>query len=121
MKSADSTNSAHLADHLSSALDDGKAVAIRVLPVSTMTTITDYMIVATGRSSRQVKALTRRVRDAASALGVRAIGLEGEASAEWVLVDLGDCVVHIMQAEARDFYQLEKLWEEHPKDRAEVG
>ncbi len=120
MNSQPNIEPASLADQIHSALDDGKALDIRVLDVARMTVITDYMIIATGRSSRQVKALLERVREAAAAIGVRPLGVEGENAAEWVLIDLGDVVVHIMQAEARDFYQLEKLWETHPLTRADA-
>jgi ribosome-associated protein len=106
------------------ALEDGKGVDIRVLDVHTMTVITDYMIVATGRSSRQVKALADRVREAVvahKAEGASVVGIEGEAQAEWVLIDLGDVIVHVMQPETREFYQLEKLWEERPRAQADAG
>jgi len=108
--------SADCAEHIRDALDDGKAVDIRVLDVADQTVITDFMIVATGRSARQVKALVERVREAAREIGLSVLGVEGEQGAEWVLVDLGDVVVHIMQPDCRDFYQLEKLWEQN--DRA---
>jgi len=121
MKSDNSISPAALADHVQTALDDGKAVDIRVLNVTGLTSITDYMIVASGPTSRQVKALTERVRAAVVALGLRPLGVEGEASAEWVLVDFGDVLVHIMQAETRDFYQLEKLWDTAPSVQVDAG
>ena len=110
-----------LAESVREALDDGKAVDIRVLEVSARTVITDFMIIATGRSDRQVKALTGRVREMATRLPGGVLGVEGEASGEWVLIDLGDVVVHIMQPETRDFYQLEKLWETRTGAHAEAG
>ncbi len=110
-----------LAAQIVAALDDGKAVDIRTLDVRNLTVITDYMLIASGRSSRQVKALTDRVRGRARAEGAEILGIEGERQADWVLVDLGDVVIHIMQPDARDFYQLEKLWEERVPVRADVN
>jgi ribosome-associated protein len=105
-----------LRDLLTSSLDDGKAVDIRVLDVRDMTSITDYMVVASGRSSRQVKALKDRVIDAAREKDVRPIGVEGDNVCEWVLIDFGDVIVHAMQQETRDFFQLEKLWDRSATD-----
>lgn len=92
-------------------LEDGKAENIQTLDVRKLTSMTDYMVIATGRSSRQVKALAEHVAEAARQIKHRPLGIEGEQAAEWVLVDLSDVIVHVMQAEAREFYQLEKLWE----------
>lgn len=121
MKSDTDITPAALSQCVQTALDDGKAVDIRALDVTSLTSITDFMVIATGRSSRQVKALTERVRAAVAAIGLRPIGVEGEASAEWVLLDFGDVVVHVMQPEMRDFYQLEKLWETHAERHADAG
>lgn len=99
------------------ALDDGKALDIKVLDVRKLTSMADYMVIATGRSSRQVKALADHVADAARALKVKPLGIEGEQASEWILVDLGDIIVHVMQAETREFYQLEKLWTPAPRAR----
>lgn len=93
------------------ALDDGKAEDIKSVDVRKLTSIADYMVIATGRSSRQVKGLADRVLEAARAQGLKPIGVEGERNAEWILIDLGDVIVHVMQPEPRLFYQLEKLWE----------
>lgn len=104
-----------LLDTVTKALDDGKAVDIRVLDVRKLTTMADYMVVATGRSSRQVKALADQVEAAARALKQRPLGVEGQQAAEWILIDLGDVICHVMQAETREFYQLEKLWTAPPR------
>ncbi len=107
-----------LVDLVTVSLDDGKAENICVIDVRELTTITDYMVVASGRSSRQVKALTNRVLEAARDRNLRPIGIEGETVGEWVLIDFGDVIVHTMQPETRAFYQLEKLWDHRP---AETG
>ena len=92
------------------ALEDLKAVDIRVLDVHNLTSITDAMIIASGTSNRHVKSLADRVIEAAKHHGIQPIGSEGLDQGEWALVDLGDAVVHVMQPRIRDFYQLEKLW-----------
>ena len=91
-------------------LQDLKAMDIQVLDVTDMTTITDIMIIASGRSNRQVKAMAKHVIETAKALDLPVLGVEGEREGEWVLVDLGDIVVHLMQPATRAYYQLEKLW-----------
>jgi len=91
-------------------LDDMKAQDIRVLDVRGKTSVTDVMVIASGTSARQVRAQSERVIEKAKLAGVTPLGREGEVEAEWVLVDLGDVVVHLMQPEIRDFYHLEKLW-----------
>lgn len=93
------------------ALDDLKGVDVRTIDVQALTPITDTMIMCTGTSSRHVQALARAVVDKARAHGVRPRGIEGMNEGEWVLVDLDSVVVHVMQAQARAFYQLEKLWD----------
>ncbi len=92
------------------ALDEMKAQGVVCLDVSKLTSITHYMIIATGSSSRQVKALANDVIEKTKAAGASIFGVEGQNGAEWVLVDLGPIVLHLMQAESREFYQLEKLW-----------
>ena len=93
------------------ALEDLKASNVRVLDVRGMTDVTDFMIIASGRSNRQVKALAENVVVKAKERGQRPMGLEGATQGEWILVDLCDVVVHVMLPEVRDFYQLEKLWD----------
>lgn len=93
-----------------SALEDRKGQNIRVLDVRGVASFTDLMIIASGNSTRQVKALSDRVVEVCKEAGVRPIGVEGEREAEWVLVDLGDVVAHIMLPDVRDFYNLDGLW-----------
>ena len=94
------------------ALEDAKAQDIKVMDVTGLTDITDYMILATGTSSRHVKSVADKLVDAMKKLGRRPLGIEGTEDAEWVLVDVDDTIVHVMQADAREFYDLEKLWGE---------
>jgi len=92
------------------ALEDLKAFDTKILDVHEIASFTDLMIIASGTSTRQVKALSDKVIEKCKQTGVRPLGVEGERDAEWILVDLGDIVVHIMKPETRDFYNLEKLW-----------
>jgi ribosome-associated protein len=93
------------------ALEDIKAEEIEVLDVTGMTDVTDFMIIATGKSTRQVKALANEVVMQAKAAGVQPLGVEGEDVGEWALVDLGDVIAHIMTPQTRSTYTLEKLWQ----------
>ena len=103
-------NSEALRDLVVDALDDVKGQDIVCLDVKDMTTVTDYMVVATGTSNRHVKALVDRVSERAKENGRPAIGVEGEEGGEWVLLDLEDVLVHVMLPAMREFYNLEKLW-----------
>lgn len=91
-------------------LDDLKAQNVKVLNVQGLTSIADYMVIASATSTRHVKALTDEVAEQAKKAGFPPIGSEGEQGSEWMLVDLGDVVLHVMQPAAREFYDLEKLW-----------
>lgn len=99
-----------LAELATTALDDMKAQAIRSINVSNLTSITDYMVIATGTSTTHVKALADSVDKAAKDAGQTVKSIEGKMQAEWVLVDLGDVVVHLMVAPMRALYNLEDLW-----------
>lgn len=92
------------------ALQDLKAEDVAVLDVRDKTTVTDWVIIATGSSSRHVKSVANNVVTEAKKAGRSALGIEGEDDGEWVLVDLGDVIVHVMQAQVREFYDLESLW-----------
>ena len=112
-------NSETLCDLVVEALAEVKAQDIVKLDVSKMTTVTDYMVVASGTSNRHVKALADAVAEKAKQAGHRPAGVEGEEGSEWVLLDLGDTLVHVMLPRVREFYNLEKLWSLSPaKDRA---
>ena len=93
------------------ALEDLKGEDIVELDVKDKTSVTDLMILVSGTSSRHVKSIADNVVSEAKDAGVKPLGVEGEAQAEWVLVDLGDIVVHVMQPHIREFYDLEKLWQ----------
>ena len=94
------------------ALEELKAENIVLLDVSGIASFTDYMIFASGNSTRHVSAIAAAVIDAAKAAGRPALGAEGEEIGEWILVDLGDAIVHVMLPDVRQYYELEKLWGE---------
>ncbi len=93
------------------ALDEMKAVNVKVLDVHKLTDITDTMVIATGNSDRHVRSIADRVVEHAKKAGFRPMGVEGERDGEWVLVDLHDVIVHIMLPRVREFYRLENLWD----------
>jgi len=101
------------------ALEELKAKDVVRIDVRELTGVTDYMIIASGGSNRQVSALADNVIEKAKAVGCRPLGVEGKDSGEWVLVDLGDIVVHIMQPATRQFYDLERLWQSAESRRAQ--
>jgi ribosome-associated protein len=99
---------------VATALDDMKAVNVRVLDVRGLTDIADTMVIASGNSDRHVRSIAERVVETAKAAGFRPLGTEGERDGEWVLVDLQDVLVHVMLPRVREFYGLERLWEGGP-------
>jgi len=112
-------NSEQLSELVIEALDDMKGQDIVRLDVRNLTTVTDYMVVASGTSNRHVKAMADAVYDKAKAAGHKPSGVEGTEGSEWVLLDLGDALVHVMLPRVREFYNLEKLWSLTPtKDLA---
>lgn len=107
-------NSEQLSDLVIDALEEVKGKDIVRLDVRKMTSVTDYMVVASGTSNRHVKALAEAVAEKAKEAGHRPSGVEGEDGSEWVLLDLGDTLVHVMLPRVREFYNLEKLWSLSP-------
>lgn len=92
-------------------LEDNKAQKIECIDVRGKTSVADYMVVATGTSGRHVKALAEHVAVEAKKKGIEPLGTEGQEVSDWVLVDLGDVIAHVMQEKTREYYQLEKLWQ----------
>lgn len=105
---------AKLAKIAVSALEDIKARDITVLDVRKLTSFADTLVIASADSNRQVKALAHHVRDMLKAAGASIVGVEGEEGGEWVLIDAGDIVVHVMQPAIRAYYKLEELWTPPP-------
>ena len=106
------------------ALEDIKARDIEVINTTKLSSLFDRIIVASAASARQTKSLARSVQDKVLAAGGRVLGMEGEETGEWIVVDLGDIVVHIMQPAVRSYYNLEELWAARPaarKKSAAVG
>lgn len=99
------------------ALEDLKGENIVELNVAELSDVMDVLVIATGTSNRHVKSLANNVVMEGKDKGVPPIGVEGMDTGEWVLVDFGDTVVHVMQQKARDFYELEKLWSMEPAGR----
>jgi len=104
---------------VTAALEDVKAKDIVTIDVRGKTSITDFMIIASGSSARQVKALAENVIEKAKEQGVRPVGSEGLDGGEWALIDLNDVVVHVMQVETREHYDLERLWQGAEQSRAQ--
>ncbi len=106
-------HSKRLATLVEAALDDMKARDVRVIDVRKLTTVTDYMVIASGTSDRHVRSMANHVIEKAGAAGCKPMGTEGAEAGEWVLVDLRDVVVHVMLGKIRDLYKLENLWDMH--------
>jgi len=112
-------NSKELLEFTRETLDDLKARDIVVLDVAEMTTVADYIVVASGTSGRHVSSVADRLVAAAKEAGVRPLGVEGKDGGEWVLIDLQDIIVHVMQPAVREFYKLEDLWSVRPSTAAD--
>lgn len=113
-------NAEQLSKIVVDALEDMKGVDIKILDVHEKSDVTDIMVIVAGNSTRQVKSLANNVVEKVKAAGQQPLGIEGEQDSSWMLVDLGDVVVHVMLPETRDFYNLEKLWgEDAPQERKE--
>ena len=99
-------------------LDERKGHNITTIDVRGKTTVTDYMVLATGTSDRHIKSLADYVTEKVKDNGFKPLGQEGGLGSDWVLVDLGDVILHLMTEKARDHYQLEKLWSVEQKSEA---
>jgi ribosome-associated protein len=100
------------------ALDDMKALEVKLLDVRGLTDIADFMVIASGTSDRHVRAVAQRVVERAKEAGFRPHGIEGQQDGDWVLIDLHDMIVHVMLPRVREFYGLEKLWDMSVTKRA---
>lgn len=118
-------DTATLRKHVIDALEELKAKDIREIDVRGKTSIADLLVIASGTSARHVKSLADEVARYARKAGVMPLGVEGEQEGEWVLVDLGDVIVHVMLPRIREFYGLERLWtvgdHGHEIDAAQAG
>ena len=99
-----------IAQLVTDTMKDLKAEDVQTFDVRALTTMTDFMIIASGRSDRQVKAIADKVIETAKIRRIRPLGVEGQNQAEWILIDFGDVIAHIMHPTTREYYQLEKLW-----------
>jgi ribosome-associated protein len=104
-----------------SALEDIKAADIEVINVTKLTSLFDRVVIASGNSNRQTRALAKHVQEKVREAGGTVVSVEGEDTGEWVLVDLGDIVVHLMQPAVRSYYNLEELWQATPAARRKMA
>lgn len=107
-------NAEQLVTLIKTALADIKAQDVIALDVRNMTSIADHIVIASGTSSRHVKSIADRVIEQVKEAGARPLGIEGDAMSDWVLVDIGDVVLHVMTPATRQFYDLERLWSMKP-------
>lgn len=114
-------NAETLVELTQAALADVKAQDILVIDVRDKHSLTDYMIIATGTSNRQINAMLEKVRENVKKHGAQPLGEEGKGESDWVLLGLGDVIVHMMTAAARQFYDLERLWQGAEQSRAADG
>lgn len=92
------------------ALDADKALEIEMIDLRGLTSIADYMVIASGTSSRHVSAMADKLAERLNILGLKDVRIEGQESCEWVIVDAGDVIIHLFKPEVRSFYNLEKMW-----------
>ncbi|NII53061.1 ribosome silencing factor [Luteibacter sp. SG786] len=109
-KAKSAASNEHLRQRVVAALEDLKAKDVREIDVRGKTSIADILFIASGTSARHVKSIADEVIKFAKEAGVMPLGVEGQTEAEWVLVDLGDIIVHVMMPRIREFYGLERLW-----------
>jgi len=109
-KAKSAAGNEHLRKRVVAALEDLKAKDVREIDVRGKTSIADILFIASGTSARHVKSIADEVIKFAKEAGVMPLGVEGQTEAEWVLVDLGDIIVHVMMPRIREFYGLERLW-----------
>jgi ribosome-associated protein len=119
--SADALPFDQLRDLVIDALEDFKAIDIQQIDVSGQNPLTDLFVIASGNSTRHIKSMAENLVIKAKAAGCPPLGVEGQAQAEWVLVDLNDVIVHLMLPKTRAFYNLEKLWEASKVQRSHSG
>jgi len=110
-----------LKDHVLQALDDMKAQDIVALDIAEVSSFADYMVIATGTSDTHVRAIANAAATDLAKKGSRPLSEEGADVSEWVLIDFGDVVLHVMRQEVRDFYELEKLWDSEVRKMLEQG
>jgi len=101
-------------------LEDLKARDVRVFDVRNMTSVTDYFLLASGTSDRHVRSLADKLVQSVKQAGESPLGVEGQDAGEWILIDLNDVVVHVMQPRTREFYKLEDLWTLGPSGEMEL-
>ncbi|UUX52233.1 ribosome silencing factor [Nisaea acidiphila] len=109
-----------LVDLASRSLDDSKAEDIVVIDLEGKSSISDHMLIASGRSTRQVAAMAEHLIEKLKSVGVKGISVEGQSQGDWVLIDAGDIIVHLFRPEVREFYALEKMWGSEPPARGRV-
>jgi ribosome-associated protein len=116
--SEDSMQTEEIKQLVINSLEDLKAKDITVIDVRGRTSVTDYMILATGTSKKHAQAVCDNASTEAKAKGLKPLGAEGRDSSDWMLLDLGDVILHVMTEQARNFYDLERLWGEPSEDKS---
>jgi len=97
------------------ALLDRKAIDLVIIEVGNLSSFTDYFLICSGNSDRQVQAIASHIEEKMSKQGIRPLGVEGKREGRWILLDYGDVIVHVFYQPAREFYDLERLWSEAPR------